>query len=229
MNNNRFQRPSSSSSQEVSRYGQKSRTNYNGNGYNNTKFSQRNNNENSNNYSKFSQRNKFNSYEKNTFSNKFSQKYKTQYSNTKDTRISTNVSVNKPKETLVEMFPSLSVKTSTKPVVKPVEKKKQVDIKKTNNPWGKKNVIQHIKQCYQNLDEKRRIEREKRQNAMKQAQKKRNERKKNALSHAHPYHFRPAEPLHLERNMKKKYYDSENDDYFTDNNDDEEYMTWSSE
>ena len=64
MNNNRFQRPSSSS-QEVSRYGQKSRTNYNsqsnGNGYNNSKFSQRNNNENSNNYSKFSQKNNNNS------------------------------------------------------------------------------------------------------------------------------------------------------------------------
>ena len=119
-----------------------------------------------------------------------------------------------------------------------MEQKSQVDIKKTNNPWGRKNVIQHIKQCYQNLDEKRRIEREKRQHAMKEAQKKKDERRKNALSHAHPYHFSPAEPLHLERNMKKKYYyDSENDEYFTDNNDynnndyddDEEYMSWSSE
>ena len=230
MNNNRFQRLSSSSSQEVSRYGQKSRTNYNsqsnGNGYNNSKFSQRNNNENSNNYSKFSQRNKFNSYEKNTFSNKFSRKYKTQYSNTKDTRISTNVSVNKPKETLVEMFPSLSSKTFTKPVVKPVvkplEQKNQVNIKKTNNPWGKKNVARHIKKCYKEQDNKRKIEADKRQKAITEANKRRIQQNTNRGT----YKSTSYEQTNLYE--KKHYYDSENDEYRTDD-DNEEYMGWGSD
>lgn len=107
MNTKRFQRPSSISSQGVYRYEQKTNYNSQNNDYSNKKFLQR--------------KNKFNSYEKNSFSNKFS----------------TDVLVTKPKETLVEKFPSLSSKTPTKSIVEPSEQK-QVDIKKNNNPWGKK-------------------------------------------------------------------------------------------
>jgi len=226
MNNNRFQR-SSSSSQEVSRYGQKSRTNYNsqsnGNGYNNSKFSQRNNNsnENSNNYSKFSQRNKFNSFEKNSFSNKFSQRFKTQYSKTKNTRISTNISVNKPKETLVETFPSLPSKTSPKPVVKQKPVVKSLELK-TNNPWGKKNVIQHIKQCYKEQNNERKIEANKRQKAIIEANKRRIQQDTNRST------YKSASYEQTNLYGKKHHYDSENDEYRTDD-DNEEYMGWGSD
>ena len=199
MNSKRFQRPSSISSQGVYRYEQ--RTNYNSQNddYSNKKFSQR--------------------------KNKFSQEYQT-----KDTRISTNVFVTKPKETLVEKFPSLSSKTSTKPVVKPVVKpseQKQVDIKKNNNPWGKKNVIQHIKNCYKKQDDKKKLEVDKKQKIITEANKRQIQQNDNVFVYKYNNNF-----------QKNNYYNSENDEYRTDNNnnnnnyyydDEEEYMGWSSE
>lgn len=201
MNTKRFQRPSSISSQGVYRYEQKTNYNSQNNDYSNKKFSQR--------------KNKFNSYEKNSFSNKFS----------------TDVLVTKPKETLVEKFPSLSSKTSTKPVVKPVVKpseQKQVDIKKNNNPWGKKNVIQHIKNCYKKQDDKKNLEADKRQKIITEANKRQIQQNNNVLVYKYNNNF-----------QKNYYYNSENDEYQTDNNnnnnnnydydDEEEYMGWSSE
>ena len=178
-----------------------------------------------NNNSNFSQRNKFNSYEKNSFSNKFSQRFKTQYSETKNTRISTNISVNKPKETLVEIFPSLPSKTSTKPVVKPKPVIKQKPVVKslelkTNNPWGKKNVIQHIKQCYKEQDNERKIEANKRQKAITEANKRRIQQNTNRGT------YKSASYEQTNLYGKKHHYDSENDEYHTD--DDEEYMGWGS-
>ena len=197
MNTKRFQRPSSISSQGVYRYEQKTNYNSQNNDYSNKKFSQR--------------KNKFNSYEKNSFSNKFS----------------TDVLVTKPKETLVEKFPSLSSKTSTKSIVEPSEQK-QVDIKKNNNPWGKKNVIQHIKNCYKKKDDKKKLEADKRQKIITEANKRQIQQNDNVFVYKYNNNF-----------QKNYYYDSENNGYQTDNNndsnnnddynDEEEYMGWSSE
>lgn len=197
MNTKRFQRPSSISSQGVYRYEQKTNYNSQNNDYSNKKFSQR--------------KNKFNSYEKNSFSNKFS----------------TDVLVTKPKETLVEKFPSLSSKTPTKSIVEPSEQK-QVDIKKNNNPWGKKNVIQHIKNCYKKQDDKKKLEADKRQKIITEANKRQIQQNDNVFVYKYNNNF-----------QKNYYYDSENNGYQTDNNndsnndydydDEEEYMGWSSE
>ena len=164
-------------------------------------------------------RNKFSNDQNGSFSSKFLRKPNIKVTQTKDTKISPNIIVNN--------FPSLPSKVNTKPIVKQQETKtNKIEENVSKNPWNKKNTVQHIKKCYQKINDKKRMEKEKKRKSISEAISETNKKH----SHSNMNFSKPSitrVPSYMKQKKLYTYeYDTDNSDF---DNYDDEYMEWSSE
>ena len=157
------------------------------------------------------------------FSSKLLQKSNIKVTQTKDAKYLPNI--------IEEYFPSLPNKVNTKLIAKQQEiKTNKVEENVSKNSWGKKNTIQHIKKCYQKIDNENRKKEEEKEEKEEKKRKKVISKTNNKLFRIHSniysnkyfltkkqYEYdsdadADADDFHYEYNNKDEYMDSEDED-----------------